>query len=313
VYNVEVAVRIDDEWMPFGNGCVITTIEAPEPPQLLPQHCDSEILSANSIIRCNAVQLAEAYIFKVEFLDDDFVTHIGFYESEVANFRLSFVQGLPPFSFDQEYIISVSVTYPTSFNTLQTSYGTSCFVASRSTPFPKLEGCDGDIGLVMSSPQQSFFVDPVLGANRYRVELMNENGVSQTITKTTNQFNIEEFVQIAPINYGDFFYARVWVRVSGSTLFYEGKDCSLSLPNADRPAVDYFPNPFNSSVTLSWDQEVRPENISIFNSYGAMAEVHNTSKLIATHLKVGNSLTPGIYIVRVNFKNDVRTFRIVKN
>jgi hypothetical protein len=313
VYNVEVAVRIDDEWMPFGNGCFISTVEAPLPPQLLTQHCNSEILSANSIIRCNAVHLAETYIFKVEFLEDDIVTHVGFYESAVANFRMSFVQNIPSFSFDQEYLISVSVTYPTSFNTLETSFGGSCLVASRSTPFPRLEGCDGEIGLVLESADQPFYVVPIAGANRYRIELTYSNNQSQTITKTTNEFSLLDF-NLPPENtFGDIIYARVWVRVTGSTLFYEGKDCSISFPDADRPAVEYYPNPFNHSLTVYWEEDITPLQVRIFNSIGTCVEHHNTGKISGNFLKIGNSITPGIYIVRVEFVHESQLFRVVKN
>ncbi|MFN3755640.1 MAG: T9SS type A sorting domain-containing protein [Flavobacterium sp.] len=313
VYNIEVAVRIDDEWMPFGNGCVISTVEAPLPPQLLTQHCGSEILSANSIIRCNPVHLAETYIFKVEFLDDDLVTHVGFYESEVANFRMSFVQNIPSFSFDQEYLISVLVTYPTSFNTLETSFGASCLVATRSTPFPRLEGCDGEVGLVLESGDQPFYVSPVAGANRYRIELTYSNNQSQTITKTTNEFSLLDFNLPPENSFGDIVYARVWVRVSGSTLFYEGKDCSISFPDADRPAVEYFPNPFNHSLTVYWEEDVTPLQLRVFNSIGTCVEHHNTSKISGNFLKIGNSITSGIYIVRVEFDQDTQVFRVVKN
>lgn len=313
VYHVEVAVRLDDEWMPFGTPCVVTTITAPEPTQLTTQHCGGEFLSAGSIIRCNPVQLAELYHFKVEFLEDDIVTSVGYYDSTVPNFRLNNIQDIPPFAFDQDYLVSVAVTYPSSSDSHQSPYGEICEIFSRRTPFPDLMGCDGEVGLVLDSIDQAFFVTPVTGANRYRIELTNSNNQSQTITKTTNQFSLSDFNLLPEISYGDILYTRVWVRVSGSSLFYEGKDCSVSLPNADRPAVDYYPNPFNDSITLYWEESVTPLNVRVFNSMGTMVEDHRTGKMSGTSVKVGNSVSPGVYIVRVEFDQDTQVFRIAKN
>lgn len=313
VYHVEVAVRVNDEWMPFGSPCVINTISEPVPTRLIPQHCGGEFLSATSIIRCNPVQLAEQYHFKVEFLEDGVVTSVGYYDSTVPNFRLSNVSGIPTFAFDQDYLVSVAVTYPSSWNSHLGPFGETCEIFSRRTPFPGLVGCEGEIGLVLSSPEQVFNVTPIAGANRYRVELTNSNNQSQTITKTTNQFSFSDFNLFPEISYGDVFYARVWVRVSGSTLFYEGKDCSISLPNADRPAVEYYPNPFNESTTLYWEEGVTPLNVRVFNSMGTMVENHFTGKMSGGCLKIGNSVSPGVYVVRVEFERDTQVFRIAKN
>ncbi|MFN4198086.1 MAG: T9SS type A sorting domain-containing protein, partial [Flavobacterium sp.] len=313
VYHVEVAVRLDDEWMPFGSPCVITTVTAPEPTQLINQHCGGEFLTATSIIRCNPVQLAEQYHFKVEFLENEVVTAVGYYDSAVPNFRLSNVQGIPTFAFDQDYLVSVAVTYPSSWNSHQGIYGEICEIFSRRTPFPGLVGCDGEIGLVLISPEEVFSVTPIAGANRYRIELTNSNNQSQTITKTTNHFSLSDFNLLPEISYGDVLYTRVWVRVSGSTLFHEGKDCTVSLPNADRPAVEFYPNPFNESITLYWEDNVTPLNVRVYNSMGTMVESHNSGKIAATYLKVGNTVSPGVYIVRVEFEQDTQVFRIAKN
>jgi hypothetical protein len=313
VYHVEVAVKLDDEWMPFGTPCVITTVTAPEPTKLINQHCGGEFLTATSIIRCNPVQLAEVYHFKVEFLDEDIVTAVGFYDSTLPNFRLSFIEGIPTFAFDQKYLVSVSVTYPSSSNSFQTPYGETCEIFTRSTPFPGLVGCDGEVGLILDSADQSFFVTPIAGANRYRVELTYSENQSQTITKTTNEFSLLDYNLPPESSFGNILYARVWVRVSGSTLFYEGKDCSISYPEADRPAVDYYPNPFNESITLYWEDNVTPLNIRVFNSMGSMVENHFTGKMSGASLKVGNSLSNGVYIVRVEFDQDTQVFRITKN
>lgn len=313
VYHVEVAVRLNDEWMPFGTPCVITTVTAPEPTQLINQHCGGEFLTATSIIRCNPVQLAEQYHFKVEFLEDDVVTAVGYYNSTEPNFRLSNIQGIPAFAFDQDYLVSVAVTYPSSWNSHQGIYGEICEIFSRRTPFPGLVGCDGEIGLVLTSPEEVFSVTPIAGANRYRIELTNSNNQSQTITKTTNHFSLSDFNLLPEISYGDVLYTRVWVRVSGSSLFYEGKDCSVSLPNADRPAVEYYPNPFNESITLYWDDSVTPLNVRVFNSMGTMVEQHRTGKMTGTSVKVAHAVSPGVYIVRVEFEQDTQVFRIAKN
>jgi len=313
VYHVEVAVRLDDEWMPFGTPCVVTTIAAPVPTRLINQHCGAEFLTATSIIRCSPVDLAEVYHFKVEFLEDDVVTAVGFYNSTVPNFRLSNIQGIPAFAFDQDYLVSVAVTYPSSWNSHQGPYGDTCEIFSKRTPFPALVGCDGEIGLILSSPEEVFSVTPISGANRYRIELTNSNNQSQTITKTTNQFSLSDFNLLPEISYGDVLYVRVWVRIYGSNLFYEGKDCSVSLPNADRPAVEYYPNPFNESITLYWEDGVTPLNVRVFNSMGTMVEQHRTGKMTGTSVKVAHDVTPGVYIVRVEFEQDTQVFRIAKN
>lgn len=96
-----------------------------------------------------------------------------------------------------------------------------------------------------------------------------------------------------------------------STSFIADGTVSTNIPN-ELNKVTLYPNPANSVINIVVaDTNNLPESYSIYNTLGQMVKNQNITN--ASDLSVDiNSLSKGVYIIKVNHKNQSQTLRFIK-
>ena len=96
-----------------------------------------------------------------------------------------------------------------------------------------------------------------------------------------------------------------------STSFIADGTVSTNIPS-ELNKVTLYPNPANSVINIVVaDTNNLPESYSIYNTLGQMVKNQNITN--ASDLSVDiNSLSKGVYIIKVNHKNQSQTLRFIK-
>lgn len=106
-----------------------------------------------------------------------------------------------------------------------------------------------------------------------------------------------------------------WLNCNGYIAFPAFKSANINL---DGSALDnnidirLYPNPFMQSISLEVDNPDQVDRIEIFDIMGSQVETikHGAVKQSQT---IGSSLKAGIYFVKVYGKNELQSFKVIKN
>lgn len=341
-YQVDVRIRFNGVWGPYGPNCLISTVAEPYTQLQTNEfggnnNCGITLPSVSSRIYAFGIPLIDSYKFRVTRN-----TYVDSVVTNVRNFRLT---DLPNFANNLEYGAAYTVEVALEFNGDFTPYGVQCDVF---TPSAETQLRADFCGVTLATVGQNIFADAVAGAQQYRFEIDNGNGITE-FTSNNRWFSLVNAGVSAP---NTIYTIRVAIGVN--SFFYPyGAACTVQTPGVmmaentgiqestlneaivlqnsishdtetnsvafDGTVVPFefraFPNPTSDQfqlVILNADKNHAVE-VSILDATGALVfGLHTNSELLSNE-RLGSNLSPGIYFVRVQSNEQSQVLRIVKN
>ena len=324
-FQVEVAIQLNNEWMPYGTSCIV--FSPPVPGTVMDEDsCNLQVPHMNTIIRAIPVPLATRYEFEVSLIEGGIPIETVTLIRTGASLNLLLVDGISK-KFSAEYRIRVKAEGLTASGLVwSSSYGPPCSVFSPHPPEVWIEGCGEEAELHPASLTTVIYAKYVGGVTNYRYTLSHEDGYSQTITSTARTFRLSNFNQLSPLTPGATYSLAVETMIYG--YYYYGKDCNIKVPGgsvlkenltmSDR-SIDksfVYPNPTNSFFTIHMNHEneeqiVKKVWIEVYDNFGRVIENHEIeSKESLIHF--GENLPSGIYYLRLNDEYTTWSEKIIK-
>lgn len=340
-YNVDVRIRVNGVWGPYGPSCTISTIAEPFTQLQTNQYggtnyCNAQLPSISSTIYAFGIPLITAYRFRVSqgsYVDSVQTSIRSFKLTDLPNFNSNLVFGVP-------YNVEVAVQFNGSF----TPYGVMCQVF---TPQPVTQLRADFCGATLTSNGQNIFADAVTGATQYRFEIVRNN-ITTIVTSNNRWFNLVNSGIASP---NTVYTVRVAIGVNG--FFYDyGPACTVQTPpgimmsenlgvvetdandenslvissetnlsitdypwNDNNFNVTAYPNPANLEFEINITGVSNEEliNVNIFDASGALVYSINGDCQSVLGKKFGRELAPGVYFVHINSLQRAQTIRIIKN
>ena len=329
VYTVEVAVRLNEQWMPYGPACTVVTPGVPST-VIAASSCGTTLAQLNNIIRAEVVPSAVNYEYEVSLIEGGVAVETTTLVRPGASFNLLQLTGIS-IKYGAEYRIRVKVEVPTATG-LQwsTNYGAACSVFSPLAPESQIEGCGTEEGITPATLNTVVYATPVGGATQYRFTLSDGMGYSQVYTSSTRTFRLSNFNALSPLTPGGIYSVSVETLVYGS--YYAGKDCNILVPGGGtviRPteitkeetvktlptefkAIAY-PNPF----AVSFGLDVRTSgtekiSLAVYDMTGRLLESNEVAVTELSNYQFGDRYPSGVYNVIVTQGEETRTVRVVK-
>ena len=329
VYTVEVAVRLNEQWMPYGPACTVVTPGVPST-VIAASSCGTTLAQLNNIIRAEVVPSAVNYEYEVSLIEGGVAVETTTLVRPGASFNLLQLTGIS-IKYGAEYRIRVKVEVPTATG-LQwsTNYGAACSVFSPLAPESQIEGCGTEEGITPATLNTVVYATPVGGATQYRFTLSDGMGYSQVYTSSTRTFRLSNFNALSPLTPGGIYSVSVETLVYGS--YYAGKDCNILVPGGGtviRPteitkeetvktlptefkAIAY-PNPF----AVSFGLDVRTSgtekiSLAVYDMTGRLLESNEVAVTEVSNYQFGDRYPSGVYNVIVTQGEETRTVRVVK-
>ena len=329
VYTVEVAVRLNEQWMPYGPACTVVTPDVPST-VIAASSCGTTLAQMNNIIRAEVVPSAVNYEYEVSLIEGGVAVETTTLVRPAANLNLALLTGIS-IKYGAEYRIRVKVEVPTATG-LQwsTNYGAACSVFSPLAPESQIEGCGTEAGLTPSTLNTVIYATPVGGTTQYRFTLSDGMGYSQVYTSSTRTFRLSNFNALSPLTPGGIYSVSVEALVYGS--YYAGKDCNILVPGGGlliRPteitkeetvktlptefkAIAY-PNPFVDSFVLEVQTTTaEPIHLVVYDMTGRLIETQMVKADRLNAQFIGDNYPSGIYNAIVSQGEETRVVRIIK-
>ncbi len=332
-YTVEVAIRLNDEWMPYGGVCSVVTPDVPNT-VIANSSCGSTLVQMNNIIRAVVVPSAVNYEYEVSLMEGGIPVETTTLTRPGASLNLLQLSGIS-LKFGAEYQIRVKVEVPTAIG-LQwsTNYGIPCSVYSPVAPEAIIEGCASEAGVNPSSMTSVIYSSPVGGATQYRFTLSDDNGYVQQITSSSRTFRLSNFHALSPLTLGGSYSIEVEAQVFG--FYYPGKDCNITVPgtltrngsskekesDVDNQSVISenmasfeiiaYPNPTADYFQLDIHSQQQIISIALYDISGRLIESFNANVNEINQKKIGQQWPTGIYTAVVSDSKEVKTIRLIK-
>lgn len=322
-FQVEVAIQLNNEWMPYGAPC--TVFSPPVPGTVMDENsCNLQVQHMNSIIRAIPVPHATRYEFEVSLIEGGVPVETVTLIRSGASLNLLLLDGISK-KFSAEYRIRVKVEGLTASGLVwSTAYGPPCSVFSPHPPEVWIEGCGDEAGLQPAALTTVIYAKFVGGVTNYRYTLSHENGYSQTFTSPARTFRLSNFNQLSPLTPGATYSLAVETMIYG--YYYYGKDCNIKVPggngvqpnqNGIEEKNDFekcivFPNPSNDYFNLKWSNDTpKILHYTIIDRFGRIIEYKKT-EYTDEGLLFGEDLPQGIYILQVKDEQKVWTEKLIK-
>ncbi|WP_026711791.1 T9SS type A sorting domain-containing protein [Flavobacterium filum] len=333
VYNVEVAIRLNDEWMPYGGVCSVVTPDVPST-VIASSSCGSTLVQMNNIIRAVVVPSAVNYEYEVSLIEGGIPVETTILTRPGASLNLMQLTGIS-LKFGAEYQIRVKVEVPTAIG-LQwsTNYGAPCSVYSPIAPESQIEGCDSESGVNPSSLNTVIYATPVAGATLYRFTLSDDNGYFQQYTSSSRTFRLSNFNSLSSLTLGSSYSIVTEALVFG--YYYPGKDCNITVPgtltrngntkesevvndnqevaiqnNTSFNAIVY-PNPTSDYFKFEIQSDITKVDISFYDISGRLIDTFNGQLSDINQKQLGQQFPSGVYTAVVSNGNEIKIIRIVK-
>ncbi|QBZ97861.1 T9SS type A sorting domain-containing protein [Flavobacterium sangjuense] len=320
-YTIEVALRLNQEWMPtYGAACSVTTPGVAQT-ALTDLACGSHLAQVSSTIRATSVVSASSYDFEVSLIEDDLVTATTVFNSPSPSFNLLQLSSFP-IKFGAEYRIRVKAIVLIDSVALPSSYGTTCSVFTPEAPLASLRDCAGEGGLALTSYNTVIYANPLgIGGAQYIFTLYNEDGYSQQYYSYNRYVRLMDFHLLTPLTVGGDYKLQVDAFIYGFP--YAGKDCDISVPAPPTPSgkivvatvfqASAYPNPFANNFMLdvktSSDSVV---NLKVYDMVGRLIEQREARVSDLETTTIGDHYPSGVYNVVVSQEDNVQTLRVVK-
>jgi hypothetical protein len=329
VYAIEVAIRLNDQWMPYGSVCNVITPDIPST-VIAASSCESTLVQMNNIIRAVTVPAAVNYEYEVSLIEGGFPVETTTIIRPGASFNLLQLSGIS-LKYDAEYSIRVKVEVPTAIG-LQwsTNYGTACSVFSPLVPEAQIEGCNDELGLFPESLNTVIYATPVGGAVSYRFTLSDGNGYFEQYTSSSRVCRLLNFDQLSPLTLGGNYSIQTEALVYG--FYYPGKDCNITVPGGVliRPSeqveevkvqqnflVDFkaiaHPNPFSSNFAINLQTiSKEPIQLAVYDMTGRLIETMALEADLLSSKTLGEVYPTGVYSIIVSQGEKNTIIRVVK-
>ncbi len=329
VYTVEVAVRLNQQWMPYGEVCTVVTPGIPST-AIAASSCGTTLVQMNNIIRAEVIPGAVNYEYEVSLIEGGVAVETTTLVRSAANFNLLLLSGIS-IKYGAEYSIRARVEVSTDTGLQWSVYGAACSVYTSAATEAQLDGCGSEEGLMPSSLNTVIYASPVGGATQYRFTLSDGMGYNQVYTSSTRTFRLSNFNALSSLTPGAMYSLSVETLVYG--FYYTGKDCNITVPGGSgtfiRPveiskeettkvlpqtfkAIAY-PNPYKVSFGLDV-QTASTEKVSftVYDMTGRLLEASEVAVTEVANYQFGDRYPSGIYNVIVTQGEETRVVRVVK-
>jgi len=318
-YQVSVAVEVNGAFGAYGVACNVTTPPTPLT-QIQSNQCGTTIPLITSNVNAVAVAGASMYRFRL-FNNGNTIT----IEKNVNAFKIN---ELPTFLYNTIYSVDVA----SLVNGVWSNYGPQCTIT---TPEAITSIQSSQCGTSVASLTTQVIANSVVNANQYRFRI-TANGNSQILTKTVRWFRFNE---LQNIQLGTTYQIDVAVETNGIWGPY-GPVCNVTTPltpsanpnnsngqsseveeiKNDVPLVneipfntEVFPNPFTGSFYYSIStSSFEPLNVRLYDLNGKELLSKICTDFNQSNLIVTESLSPGIYILKISQGDQTKVHKIVK-
>lgn len=318
-YQVSVSVEVNGSFGAYGNACQVTTPPLPLT-QIQANQCGTTIASISTNIIATAITGASLYRFRVVNNGNIFIL-----DKNVNAFKIN---EIPSFLYNTIYIVDVA----TEINGVWSPYGPACTIT---TPQAITSIQTTQCGTSVASLTTQVLANIVTNANHYSFRITT-NGNSQILTKTVRWFRFNEFQNV---QLGTTYQVDVAVETNGVWSPY-GSVCNVTTPltpsanpnsgnnqnseveeNENEVQVmgdvvfntEVFPNPFtNSFYFIISTPSFESSNVSLYDLNGKELMRKICSDFNQSNLIVTESLSPGIYFLKITQGDQTKVHKIVK-
>jgi hypothetical protein len=328
-YSVEVAVRLNQQWMEtYGPACTITTPDVPNT-VLATTSCGATLAQMNNIIRAVVVPSALQYEFEVSLIEGAVAVETTTLIKTGESFNLLQLTGIS-IKYGAEYSVRVKVQVPTSSGPQwSTEYGTACSVFTSLAPEAAIEGCGAETGIAPAALTTTIFATPIGGATQYRFTMTDGASYNKVYTTPSRYFKLSNFNALQALTPGGTYSVTVEVQVYG--FYYPGKDCNILVPGG-APIVPFtrenvasnnggvgefkavaYPNPFQNSFAIDLKtSNTGPVSLAIYDMTGRLLESKEIKADGLSTQTIGERYPSGVYNVIVTQGENTQTVRVVK-
>ena len=329
-YSVEVALRLNQEWMEvYGAPCTITTPGVPNT-VLTSTSCGATLVQMNNIIRAVVVPSALNYEYNVALIEGGLPVATTTLVRSGESFNLLQLTGIP-IKFGAEYSVTIRVQVPTSSGPQWSAVaGAACSVFTPFAQEASIEGCGGENGITPANLNTVVYASPVGGATQYRFTLTDGLAYNQVYTTPSRFFKLSNFNALSPLTAGGTYSVTVEVEIYGN--YYAGKDCNILVPGGvGRPITPItrttvgtetlmgefkavaYPNPFANNFAINLrSNSTTPVSIAIYDMAGRLLEAREFKFDQLTTQQLGDRYPAGVYSVIVTQEQQTQTIRVVK-
>ncbi|HRY74596.1 MAG TPA: T9SS type A sorting domain-containing protein, partial [Candidatus Dojkabacteria bacterium] len=328
LYSVEVAVRLNQQWMDtYGAPCTITTPGVPNT-VLASTSCGANLAQMSSIIRAVVVPSALRYEYQVSLIEGGTVVETTTLTISGASFSIAQLSGIA-IKYGAEYRVSIKVEVPTpSGPQWSDEYGSACSVFTPQAPLVSIEGCGAETGITPASLSTVIYATSNSGAAEFKFKLTDSFGYDQTYTTSSRTFRLSNFNALQALTPGGSYSLTIEVKLFG--FYYPGKDCNILVPGGapivplTRAVVDTdnamgefkavaYPNPYGESFALNLiSNSTSPVSIAIYDMAGRLLETREFNYEKLASQKLGERYPSGVYSIIVNQDEETQTIRVVK-
>ena len=329
-YSVEVALRLNQEWMTvYGAACTITTPGVPNT-VLAPTSCGATLVQMNNIIRAVVVPSALNYEYNVALIENGIPVATTTLVRSGESFNLLQLTGIP-IKFGAEYSVTIRVEVPTSAGAQwSTVAGAACSVFTPLAQEAAIEGCGSETGITPATMSTLIRATAIGGATNYRFTLTDGLSYTQVYTTPNRYFSLNNFNALSPLTAGGSYSVFVEVEVYGN--YYEGKDCNILVPGGSGRPIEpitrttvgsdnamgefkavAYPNPFATNFAINLRSNNTSEvSLAIYDMTGRLLETRNIKADVLSNQAIGDRYPAGVYNVIVNQGENTQTIRVVK-
>ncbi len=321
-FAVRVAVRINQEWQPYGSVCSITTPSIPTT-QIVAGTCGSTLNALANTITANTVGAVSMYEFRV--VNTSNVSETQTIQRTLNSFQLTMLTNYPV-KYSTTYDVSVRVRTTIDGADVWSSYGTVCGITTPIAPTTQIQLSQCE--MTASNNTQLIAADNITGATQYAFILRNtELNYEQELIRNVRNFNLSMFTGLQS---GTTYDVTVKV-MTYNQWSAEGKVCAIKTPGgvtarqmpvADKPnssvvggdfRIVGYPNPFSTSFGIDL-QTSSSENVSlsVYDMTGRLLEVRDVRVDEVSGLQLGDRYPSGVYNVVAAQGSEIRTIRVVK-
>jgi hypothetical protein len=320
-FEISVALKLNNEWMPYGNACVVYSPGIPVI-KLHPTSCGVPVMNMNSIIRSEIIPKANRYEFEVSLVENGEITETVSLIRPAASLNLLLVNGISK-KFETEYRIraKVEVLTPQGYQ-WSPDFGLYCSVFSPIRPEISMEGCENEGGLQPDNLLSVLYSKSTGGVTEFRFTLSHEDGYLQTYTSTYRTFRLSNFDSLSPLTPGENYSLATEIKIYG--FYYFAKDCNILVPGtgqrfseeASESSIQteekdtsfvVYPNPTETFFQLrKVNHKPAQVSLELFDVYGRTVE-KKEANLANETITFGDTLPAGFYLLNVT-QNQVSTF-----
>ena len=306
-YQIEVAVRINNNWLPyFGNPCTVRTPATTT--KVMDAQCGTTITLMTDVVYANLISYATGYRFKVTNL---FTNYVQVIDRNVREFRFNLLTNIP---YSTAFKVEVAVR---NTNGTYLPYGPSCTINTPIFPTTSLQNSQCDY--TATSATEVIYANLVASASNYRFSVTNSSiGYGYVFDTTLRSFALNTVPSLLPAT---TYSVKVMVKIGGVWGTY-GKICTLTTPGTGRVIVSKmalvfdataYPNPFAENFKLevkTYSEEML--QVKVYDMLGKLIENRILDITQVDKFEVGSNYPSGVYNVIVSQGDTIKTLRVIK-